>query len=362
MTFRQRLLSVLHGQQPDVMPWFADLSYWYYAQRHRGLLAPEYEGKAGFVRLHRDYHVGYYLGYAPVYHTTYDGVTVTHEQAGAVTTTRWQTPVGELWGQTQFSEITCASAPVRWAVRTPEDLRVLRYIAAATRITPDYSDYAEQQRLAGDQGHPSVFPPRSPISQLLAEWTGVVNLTYLVADAPEAVQETVTALENAADGAFAALLGCDAPWVEFADNLSGEVITPFFKRFQYDYYLRRLAQLHGAGKLVGVHLDGTMRGILPLLVEVGMDFIESITPRPTGDVGVEELRDLAGPRVILWGGIPGAMFAPPFTEAMMRRQVDKILEYHWPSANFILASADQVPPNGDMELVRKVGEWVEEMG
>jgi hypothetical protein len=361
MTFRQRLLSVLHGQQPDVMPWFADLSYWYYAQRHRGRLAPEYEGKAGFVRLHRDYHVGYYLGYATVYRTQYDNVTVTHEQAGAVTTTRWQTPVGELRGQTQFSEQTCASAPVRWAVRTPEDLRVLRYIAQATRITPDYGDYVEQQHLAGDQGHPSVFPPRSPISQLLAEWTGVVNLTYLVADAPEAVQETVTALENAAEGAFTALLGCDAPWVEFADNLSGEVITPFFKRYQYDYYVRRLAQLHGAGKVVGVHLDGTMRGILPLLVEVGMDFIESITPQPTGDVGVEELRDLAGPRVILWGGLPGAMFAPPFTEAMMRRQVDKILEHHWPSANFILASADQVPPNGEMELVRQVGEWVEEM-
>jgi hypothetical protein len=361
MTFRQRLLAVLNGDQPDVMPWFADLSYWYSAQQHRGLLPAEYEGPAGFVRLHRDYHVGYYLGYAAVYHTEFENVTVTQERAGLVTTTRWQTPVGEVWGQTQFSEETCAAAPVRWAVRTPEDLRVLRYLAEATRITPDDSDYAEQQRLAGDQGHPSVFPPRSPISQLLAEWTGVMNLTYLVADAPEAVQQTVTALENAADGAFAALVACDAPWVEFADNLSGEIIMPFFRRYQYDYYVRRLAQLHGAGKKVGVHLDGTLRGILPLLVEVGMDFIEAITPQPAGDVAVEDLRALAGPQVILWGGLPGAMFAPPFTAALMRRQVEKILEYHWPSANFILASADQVPPNGDMNLVRKVGEWVEEL-
>ncbi len=361
MTFRERLLAVLHGHQPDVMPWFADLSYWYWAQHHRGLLPERYQGKAGFVQLHRDYHVGYYLGYATVYRAEYENVTVTRETEGLVTTTRWRTPVGEIWGQTQWSEETCAGAPVRWAVRSPDDLRVLRYVADAIRIVPDDTDFYEELELAGDQGHPSVFPPRSPISQMLAEWTGVVNLTYLVADAPEAVQQTVTALENAADGAFDVLAACPAPWVEFADNLSGEVITPFFKRYQYDYYVRRIEQLHAAGKKVGVHLDGTMHGILPLLVEVGMDFIESITPKPTGDVAVEDLRDLAGPYIILWGGIPGAMFAPPFTEAMMRRQVETILEHHWPSARFILASADQVPPNGDMNLVRKVGEWLEEL-
>lgn len=361
MTFRQRLFSILDGKQPDVMPWFADLSYWYFSQQHRHTLPARYEGAAGFVGLHRDYHVGYYLGYATVYHLEHDGVEITRETSGPVTTTRWITPVGEIWGQTQFSEETCAGAPTRWAVRTPEDLRILRYLADATRVTPDYTDLEAQKLLAGDQGHPSIFPPRSPISQMLAEWTGVTNLTYLVADAPDDVQQTVTAMENAADPVFEILAAADSPWVEFADNLSGEVITPFFKRYQYDYYLRRLPPLQASGKKVGVHLDGTMKGILPLLVETGMDFIESITPMPTGDVAVADLRALAGPDVILWGGIPGAMFAPPFTESDVRRQVETILEHHWPSAKFVLASADQVPPNGDMNLVRKVGEWLEEL-
>lgn len=361
MTFRERILSVLHRQLPDVMPWCADLTYWYAAQQHWGRLPAKYEGPAGFVELHRDYHVGYYLGYATVYRTEQENVQVVRETTGHLTTTRWQTPVGEIWGQTLFSEQTCAGAPVRWAVQTPDDLRVLRYMAEATRITPDFSDFEEQLRLAGDQGHPSVFPPRSPISQMLAEWTGVTHLTFLLADAREEVERTIRAMETAADGAFAALCACPAPWVEFADNLSGEIITPFFKRYQYDYYVHRLAQLHGAGKIVGVHLDGTMRGLLPLLAEVGMDFVESITPKPTGDVAVEDLRELAGPDLILWGGIPGAMFAPPFTEETMRRQVETILEHHWPGAKFIMASADQVPPDADFDLVRKVGEWLEEL-
>jgi hypothetical protein len=215
--------------------------------------------------------------------------------------------------------------------------------------------------ICGEQGWPTVLPPRSPVSQMLAQWTGAVNLTYLLADAREEVEKTFEALGRAADGAYEAIVGCDTPFVELPDNLSGEVVTPFFKRYQFDYYLRRLEQLHAVGKTVGTHLDGTMKGILPLLVATGLDFIESITPKPTGDVAIEDLRDLAGPDIILFGGIPGAMFAPPFGRDDIRRQVEKVIECEWERGKFILGSADQVPPNGDIDLVTYVGELVEEL-
>lgn len=361
MDFRQRLLSALMGERPDVMPWFADLSYWYSSQQLAGTLPGHYEGDGGLVRLHKDYHVGYYLGYASVWSDAHEGVEVVTERDGPVTTTRWQTPVGEIRGQTRLCPETSSSAPIKWAVSGPKDLRVLRYIADSTQTTPTYERYERLLRLAGTQGHPTVLPPRSPVSQLLAEWTGAVNLSYLVADAPDELERTLAALGRAADGAYEAILGCDTPFVELPDNLTGEVVTHLFERYQFDYYLRRIEPLHAAGKKVGVHLDGTMRGILPLLVSTGLDFIESITPQPVGDVAVERLRDLAGPDIILFGGVPGAMFAPPFTADDMRRHVERIIECHWAGGKFILGAADQVPPNGDMNLVRLVGEWCEEL-
>jgi Uroporphyrinogen decarboxylase (URO-D) len=362
MTFRQRLLSVLSGQRADVMPWFADLTYWAHSQRLAGTYPPEYEGDAGFVKLHADYHVGYYLGYAPVWSSRLDGVEVASETEGMLTTTRWRTPVGDIFGVTQFLPQTASSAPTRWPVTTPDDLRVLRYIAETTQTTPTYETYERQNELASDQGHPTVLPPRSPVSQMLAEWTGAVNLSYLLADAREDVEQTLESLGRAADGPYEAILDCDTPFVELPDNLTGEVVTRLFERYQSDYYLRRLEPLHAAGKKVGVHLDGTMRGIMPLLVKTGLDFIESITPKPCGDVAVEDLRDLAGPDIILFGGMPGAMFAPPFTADDIRRQVELIHEHHWESGKFILGAADQIPPNGSMELVRYVGELCEELG
>jgi hypothetical protein len=361
MDFRQRLLSALAGERPDVMPWFADLNYWRQAQQLVGTLPAQYEGDEGLVRLHADHHVGYYLGYVSVWSDTHEGVEVSHETDGPITTTRWRTPVGDIWGQTTFLPQTASSAHTKWPVTTPEDLRVLRYIADSTQTTPTYDQYERLNRLAGGQGHPTVLPPRSPVSQMLAEWTGAVNLSYLLADAPEEVERTLAALGRAADGAYEAILDCDTPFVELPDNLTGEVVTRLFERYQFDYYLQRIGPLHAAGKKVGVHLDGTMRGILPLLVRTGLDFIESITPKPTGDIAVEDLRELAGPDIILFGGIPGAMFAPPFTAREMRRQVETIIEHHWESGRFILGAADQVPPNGDMNLVRLVGEWCEEL-
>lgn len=96
MTFRQRLLAVLQGQRPDVMPWFADLTYWTHAQRLAGALPPDYEGDEGFVKLHADYHVGYYLGYASVWSDTHENVEFSSEREGDRITLHWQTPVGEL--------------------------------------------------------------------------------------------------------------------------------------------------------------------------------------------------------------------------------------------------------------------------
>ena len=91
---------------------------------------------------------------------------------------------------------------------------------------------------------------------------------------------------------------------------------------------------------------------------MGFDAVEAITPAPVGDVAVEETRSVSGSdRLILWGGVPGAMFAPPFTWSDMEAHVAGVLE-HWGRGPFVLGVADQVPPNGDIDFCRQIGEMV----
>ncbi len=114
-----------------------------------------------------------------------------------------------------------------------------------------------------------------------------------------------------------------------------------------------------AGIQVSVHLDGTVRGLLPKLAAVGIDAIEALTPQPVGDLPVEAMRGVAGSdSVILWGGVPGAMFAPPYTRDDMKTYVLKVLKC-WSGQPFVLGVADQVLPDGDISMVRKIGELCE---
>ena len=70
------------------------------------------------------------------------------------------------------------------------------------------------------------------------------------------------------------------------------------------------------------------------------------------------MRVLAGDdRVILWGGVPGAMFAPPFEWPDMERHVRRLLDL-WSGTRFVVGVADQIPANGDIENCRKISELI----
>ena len=102
--------------------------------------------------------------------------------------------------------------------------------------------------------------------------------------------------------------------------------------------------------------------MLPKLAAVGFDAIEALTPRPGGDMPVTEMREAAkNDRVILWGGVPGILFAPPYTWSDMEKHVETVLET-WKGTRFVLGVADQVPPDGEVEFCRKIARMVRENG
>jgi hypothetical protein len=253
------------------------------------------------------------------------------------------------------------SAWIRYPVETPEHLRIVRYVYEAARFEPDYDAWHYGDRLTGDQGIHVMAIGRGGISSLLAEWAGVTNLSYLLVDAREEVDRTVAVMLEHNARIVDILCGGPGPLVEFCDNLTGEVVTHLFRDYQFDFYTEQIRKLHAAGKKTLSHVDGTLKGVLPLMAATGLDAAESVTPMPCGDVAVEDLRELAGPDLILFGGMPGAMFAPPFTADDIRRQVERIYEHHWEYGKFVLGAADQIPPNADMELVRLTGELCEEL-
>jgi len=360
MTKRQRLLATFAGRKPERIAWVADITYWRSARIQDGTLPEKYEGPEGYLRHHEDLGLcAFYQYEMGTYNEEYEGVGQETIEQGNISRIIWRVGEGTLTQHQKYLPEAYCTGITEYPVKTAEDLKILRSILQRKRITSNAEHFVAYAEKWGARGYPWPNVPRSPLPALLTEWTGVENLAYLIADVPDEVEKTLAVLEGVNQIGFQIAIQAKPPLIHFPDNLSSENSAGYFDRYMRGYYGRCLAELHEAGIPAAVHLDGTVRGLLPKLAEVGFDSVESLTPKPVGDVDIEELRALVGRKeFIIWGGIPGAMFAPPYTKDDMRRHVARVLEVcgHEP---FILATADQIPPNGEIGWCEMISEMVE---
>ncbi|MHB9132400.1 MAG: uroporphyrinogen decarboxylase family protein [Armatimonadota bacterium] len=363
MTLRERIETVFRGGTPDAMVWFADLTYWHTAHAQIGDLPERWRGTRGIGQLHRDMHVGEYVPGCCAYTMTEgDRVRVTVTEVDGQIVRIWETPIGSLRAIQRYSQPSFSHGYIEHAVKDAADLRVLRYIMAERRYQADPASVARIDAEYGEFGLPIVAVPASPISELNKTWAGVMDLCYLLADAPEEVEATLQAIAESQDEIYRLTAQADCGYVMICENLTAETMGGLFNTYSRGYLTERVAGLHAHGKKTLIHIDGTLRGVVEGIADIGIDCIDALTPRPVGDVGLDEIRALAGDDILILGGLPGAMFAPPFTAKDMERHVLALMRLHKDSGRFMLGVADQVPPNGDIQLVRMVSELVEQYG
>ncbi len=366
MNLQERLLGAFSGEKPDVMPWFADLTYWNRAQSYRNGLPSKYLGERGRIRLYRDLGCGSHeelynlpgeITYYNVKHINSvepfrDG-TILYEEG-------YSTPVGSIVAVRKFVPKSVSSAYIKYAVATRQDLKVLQYVHKNQKFKPDYSVQYDRLKNWRGLGFVSSLPPRTPFQRLIVVWAGVVNTMRLMMREPEELEETIQVISEADDPIYEAIRESPAPGIYFGENITSEVFSPpIFKKYHAPYYKRRAEQLHAAKKFIFVHIDGTLRGVLPLIEETGVDCAQSVTPAPVGDVPVEKLREMAGPKIILWGGLPGAYFSHLYPGRILREMALKVIKYHLQGHKFIMGVADQVPPDGDIKRVKMITNIVE---
>jgi hypothetical protein len=208
-------------------------------------------------------------------------------------------------------------------------------------------------------GLPCLGLPRSPLPSFVYEWAGIEQAAYLLADCEPKVARTLALMAEQEHPILEAICRLRPPLVHFPDNLSSDNLTAYYDAYLRDFHVERLRRLHAAGVKAAVHLDGTVKGLLPKLVAAGFDAVEALTPAPAGDLDPAEMQRVAGSEtVILWGGVPGIMFAPPYTWEAMAHHVRKVLA-GWANRPFVLGVADQVPPDGDINFCPRIAELLE---
>jgi uroporphyrinogen-III decarboxylase len=364
MTPRERIISILKGEQPDQVPWFGDLDYWANSLIKRGLKPEGFILSDDYIQWHRDLEVGFYLqGYFP-FKQIFSNCNVHEWNDGLKRYKEITTPIGSIRECWEYIPISFCEAPVEYFMKSEADIPILKFIYENARFEPDYHIANLRKQQVCDQGVVLCYLPRSPFMHLMVLEAGVTTLTFVVLTRPDEFQDLLDTMKKAFDQAAQIAVDSPAEVLMIPENLSSEMVGPdLFKMYMYDYQKEWTSKIKVAGKYSFIHIDGTLRGLLKQEASVGFSVLEALTPYPVGDLKFEDLAGIVGDsKSIIWGGIPGSYFTNCVSEEEFERHVKYLLSIMVKEPRFVLGVADQVPPDGLESRVKRVSELVNEYG
>lgn len=116
-----------------------------------------------------------------------------------------------------------------------------------------------------------------------------------------------------------------------------------WRRFIKPRLARMYARVHAAGKCTLSHCCGSVVEILPDIIEVGLDVLESVQPEAEG-MNPYELKRRFGDHIAFWGGLGSQSMVPFGTPAEIRAEVRKLCREMGSGGGYILAPAKSLQP------------------
>ncbi len=360
MKNRDNLIKIFKGQKPEHPLWFADLSWWYYAETIQNKVPDKFMGD-GIIDLYKELGCGIYLPLVNAYKLKID-CKQNLKKEGDLQINTFYTPHGEIREVIRELKETFTISYEERLLKTSDDIKAVQYFYDSIQYEPYYDEIKRLDNLYGDHGITLACLPRTPLPRLVVECAGIEATTYAAFETPTEFNKLIEIMQKKDDEVYKIVCNSPAKFAMFPDNLSSETISPrLFSQFSLDYYISRNQQLHTADIFTMVHIDGTLKGLLPILAKSGLDCVEGLTPYPVGDAKPDELRGLTNDKMILWGGLPSPIFTKNWKLESFQLYLFSYLESMKSNYRFVLGVGDQVPPNSDMERVKMVSDIIKSL-
>jgi len=366
MTQRERHLAVLNRETPDVVPWFADLSYWFYSQKkQRFVPSSEKELDYEMIDLYKETGAGIYIELGGIADISYEDDVEEHQKIEG-DTFLWtlKTSIGELQEIRIYNEKSFSWDIFKRMVESVNDLKIIRYAMERKRYIPRFEKYKKMVEACGEDGLPYAYGiSYSGLGFFISRFMGVEKTIYALYDEPEEMEKTIDLINEINLEGIKLLSTSPAEVILVSDNLSSDIQPPsLFNKYSAGYYTRAAEIIHDSGKYFAVHLDGRVRGLLKCLIECNVDLADAVTPKPTGDMTPSEIRAEAGKEIILSGGVSPVFWLPEMPENEFVKHVKEWLDLKNISPRLIMSDGDQIPPGTELKRIKLMRDIVEEYG
>jgi len=341
MEAKERIVAALEGQPVDRLPFCPFLAYVWES-------FPKAVQEAGQLAFHHR------VGADPLWRgapcparavTPSEMRTESFEEHGrAVTLIR--TPVGSLRMASQRSEAGGTHFLVEHPLKTEADYHVQMWIEEHTRIVPDPEPVACHFAGDGREGLSlGMLIPRckSAYQTLVEHLAGTEELVYAQVDFPETVDALLAVMMARDLEAVRIAAESDyAYFITWEDSSTQNYSPDAYRRFIGQEIAPWCDLLRGNGKQYIQHACGHLRALIEPMKQSGILAIESLSPRPTGDVTLAEARAIGGPGLGIIGGIEPTTFLRLSPE-VLGPYVEQVIA-DGQGGPFVLANSDSCPP------------------
>lgn len=358
MTSKQRLLAAMKGQSVDRVPWSPFLAYYWehlpQSIQQKGQF--DYLKKMGADPLLRGSHA--------LCTINYQNCNLTEKLTPTEKFITYETPVGTITERHQYSPDGDTWFLVDHPVKTEEDIKVLQYIYEHLTIRENTAPFEKDAARYGDEALllPMIGVDNKTAFQTMVEhWLGTEQLAYAVYDYPEAIAECLAVMQEKDFETIKIAAGTSAEGFIFYEDSSTTNISPAMFA---EYTAPEIAQwgdyLHKSGKLLAHHACGHIKDLLPLMAELPIDLIESISPPPTGNISIADALPKIPDRIGLIGGIEPTVLLNSSLEELERYVTDLLTVTR--GHRFILANSDSCPPDVSYDKFLMISRLVASFG
>jgi hypothetical protein len=354
-----RNLAIFQGDDPGGILWQPRLEYWYKVNKAQGTI-PCHLQDASLLEIY-DYCYASVRYFTKPLDVRYINVQTSEQWETKHRLRRWwKTQKGTLTDVIHYDDWHSSAHNIEYKLKAPEDFEIIIFILQDEIWFWDQEAYQNDLQLVRKRGCPQFYFRRSPLIGLFIDHMGYEETIYTLYDHPQLIQHYIEAASEADNAIYKLLAKCPVQVFSLGENIDAAMEPPpIWRKYLVPYYNKRVDELHSAGKYVHIHIDGRMKPLLNYLQDCHWDGIEAATAVLQGDVTLKEIKHAIGDAVLL-DGIPALYFLPDlYQEEELVECIRRVVELFYP--RWILGIADTLPPDGDIERVRLVGELVQEL-
>jgi hypothetical protein len=356
MTFKSDILARFNngsGTRPFYLP---DLTLWYDWHAKKETLPKPWQN-ASLTQISHDLGVPIWLTVRPwrveippeinISTTEHDKERIVRvETPAGVLESRWTIGPDGAWWQTEYP------------VKNSSDLPAVLDLVTARTYALDPGKLIQPNADVGSNGIVAIEIPRRPYSDLLHEFLGWSDGLMLLGE--PIITEIIEVLEKKLRQFVEEVKELPGQIVFAPDNLDGQFIPPVvFEEYLATSYQCTTESLHQANKYLVVHIGGPIKHLLTLLAQTGIDGLEGIAGLPQNNATLTDARELTGPAMILWGGIPQDYLLDTHDHSEFGIAVQQAILEIADDPRMLLGVADRVPVEADIDRLRLIPQMID---